>query len=152
DQVKANGGGTVCIEAGVYNLGQPVNADGAVSLRIHGQGIGTIVVAQGTAFTATVSRGLVLENMAILSGAAAAAAVSLRSAMLADVHDLAVLSYGTGDGGGSAVELVGVALAVSVRRNVLVGRTGIAAGGDSEKLGVYAAALRLEDNVVAGLD
>src|SRR5262249_24831929 len=142
DQVKANGGGTVCIEAGTYNLSAPVNADGAVSLRIHRPGVGTIVVAQGTAFTANVSRGLVLENMAILSGAAAADAISLRSAMLADLHDLAVLSFGTGDGVGSAIALSGVALVVSIRRNVLVGRTAIAAGGDAEHTGVFGAALR----------
>jgi hypothetical protein len=151
DQVKAAGGGTVCLEAGVYAVAQPVNADGAVSLRIHGQGIGTLVVATGGAFTASGTRGLTIENLAILSGREGAAAVRLQSALLADVHDLAVLSYATGDGGGSAIELAGVALVVSVRRNVLVGRTGVDAGGD-EKLGVYGAALRVEDNVVVGLN
>ena len=63
-----------------------------------------------------------------------------------------MLSYASGDGGGSAIELSGVALGVSLRRNVLVGRTGVDAGGDEDKLGVFGAALRIEDNVVAGLD
>jgi hypothetical protein len=72
--------------------------------------------------------------------------------MLADLHDLAVLSFGTGDGHGSAIALSGVALAVSVRRNVLVGRTAIFAGGDAERVGVFGAALRIEDNVAVGLD
>src|SRR5262249_27498959 len=89
DQVKANGGGTVCLEAGVYAVTAPVNADGAISVRIHGQGIGTQVVATGGAFTANVTRGLTIENMAILSGRAGSAAIRLQSAMLADLPDLA---------------------------------------------------------------
>ena len=152
DQVKAAGGGTVCLAAGIYALRQPVNANGAVALRIHGQGIGTIVVATGTAFTAAGVRGLTIESLAILSGAAGAAAVQLRTALLADIHDVAVLSFGTRDGAGSAIELGGVVLAVSVRRNVLVGRRGIDAGGGGERAGVFGAALRVEDNVVVGLD
>src|SRR5262249_55957854 len=152
DQVKANGGGTVCIEAGVYAVTAPVNADGAISVRIHGQGIGTQVVATGGAFTANVTRGLTIENMAILSGRAGSAAIRLQSAMLADLHDLAILSFGTGEaaGPGSAVELAGAALDVAVRKNVLVGEVGVDAGGGSEKLGIFATALRVEDNVVVG--
>jgi uncharacterized protein DUF6519 len=151
DQVKAAGGGTVCLEAGVFELREPVNADGAVSLRIHGQGIGTLVVAAGTALTATGTRGLTLERLAILSGAGEGAAIRLRAALLADLHDLAVLSYARAKGGGSAIELSGVQAGVSVRRNVLVGQTALDGTGGGE-LGVLAAALRIEDNVAVGFD
>ena len=152
DQVKANGGGTVCMEAGTYALAQPVNADNAVAVRIHGQGIGTIVVAAGRAFSAASTRGLTIEDLAILSGAEGAAAIELRTALLARLQRLAVLSFARGDGTGSAIDLTGVALDVAIRDNVLVGRTAIDAGGGEERTGVLAAALRIEDNVIVGLE
>jgi hypothetical protein len=154
-QVIAAGGGTVCLEAGLYGVTDPVVADGAVALRIHGQGLGSLVVATGTAFTAARTRGLTIESLAILSGADGDAAIDLQSAILADVHDVAVVSYAVSEGGGSAIQLGGAALGVSLRRNVLVARTGIDAGGgsgDSERLGILGAAVRVEDNVVFGLD
>lgn len=40
-------GGTVCLEAGVYTLGQPVALIGRNAIRIVGQGLGTILVYQG---------------------------------------------------------------------------------------------------------
>jgi len=152
DQVKAAGGGTVCLEAGRYVLRQALNADGARSLRIHGQGPATLLLATGTALTATQTLALTVDSLAILSGAAGPAAVQLRSAILADLHDLAVLSYSTGDGGGSGIALAGPALLTSLRRNVVVARTAIDAGGDEKTLGVFAAALRVVDNVLVGLD
>jgi len=152
DQVKAAGGGTVCLEAGRYVLREAVNADGARSLRIHGQGPGTLVLATGTALTATQTLALAVDSLAILSGAAAAAAVQLRSAALADLHDLVVLSYATGEGAGAGIELSGPMLASSLRRNVVVAHTAITAGGDEKQLGVLAAALRVQENVLVGLE
>jgi hypothetical protein len=150
DLVKA-AGGTVCLAAGVYDVGDGVNADGARSVRIHGQGPATILVARGTAFTAAQPFALTLENFAIVSGAAGAAAVRLRSAVATNLHDLVVLSYGSRDGGGSGIELTGVPILVALRHNVVVGRTGIDTGA-GDKVGVFAAALRVEDNVVVGLE
>ena len=77
-------GGTVCLAAGVYALAEPVNADGARSLRIHGQGPATILVARGTAFTARAARARsTLESLAILSGAAGAPRRSAFAAAIA---------------------------------------------------------------------
>jgi hypothetical protein len=148
DQVKAARGGTVCLEAGLYALGDPVDLDDASSLRIRGQGIGTVIGAAGIAFTGANTRDLTLESLAILSGAGGGAGIRLRGAVLADLHDLAVLSYAR-DGSGSAVELSGVQIDVSLRRSVLVGQTAVDGSGGG-KLGVFGAALRVEDNVVAG--
>jgi hypothetical protein len=151
DQVKAAGGGTVCLEAGRYVLREAVNADGARSLRIHGQGPGTLILATGTALTAAQTLALAVDNLAILSGSAAAAAVQLRSAALADLHGLVVLSYATGDGSGAGIELSGAMLVSSLRGNVVVAGRAIATGGDEQKLGVLAAAVRVQDNVLVGL-
>jgi hypothetical protein len=149
DQVKATGG-TICLAAGVYDLGAGVNITGARSLRIRGQGPATILVARGTALTINQSFAVTVENLAIVSGAAAPAAVRVRSVVAATLQDLVVLSY-PGDAGGSAVELSGVGLLIALRRNVLVGRFGVDAGS-GDKIGLFAAGLRVEDNVVVGLN
>ena len=60
-----------------------------------------------------------------------------------------MLSYGTGDGGGSGIELSGTAVATSLRRNVVVAPTAIDTG-ESERLGLLAAVLRVEDNLLIG--
>lgn len=147
DQVKATGG-TVCLGPGVYDLGDGVTVDEARSLRIRGQGPATLLVARGTALTVTRSMAVTIENLAIVSGAAAPAAVLLRSVAAASLQDLAVLSYDSDDAGGSAVELAGVGVLVALRRNVLVARTGVDAGA-GDKIGLFAAGLRVEDNVIA---
>jgi len=148
DQVRLSGG-TVCLAAGVYDLGAGVNADGARSVRIRGQGPATVLVARGTALTANQALALRVENLAIVSGTAAAPAVRLRSSVGATIEDVVVLSYGSREGVGSGIALESLALLTSIRRSVVVGRTAIDGGG--EEIGVLAAGLRIEDNVVAGL-
>ena len=147
DQVKAARGGTVCLEAGTYALAQPVNADGARSLRIHGAGIATVLAARGTALTATGTGGLTIENLAVVSGVDARAAIQMATTVLATLQDLAVISYGTRTTGGSGIELSGAAVATSLRRNVVVAPTAIHAG----ERGLLAAALRIEGNLLVGL-
>ena len=144
-------GGTVCLEAGIYDIGPGVEIDGARSLRIRGQGPATILFARGEAVTITSSIAVTVENMAIVAGAAAPGAVRLRSVVLAELHDLAILSFGSGDLGSSGIELAGVELFVSLHRNVIVARTGIGVPR-VEQVGVFAGALRIEDNEILGFD
>ena len=49
DQVKETGG-TICLHAGTYDIGAGVDVDGARSVRIHGQGLATMLVARAEAF------------------------------------------------------------------------------------------------------
>jgi hypothetical protein len=148
DQVKAAGGGTVCLEAGAYAIGQPVNADGARSLRIHGAGIATVLAARGTALTATGTAGLTVENLAIVSGSEAPAAIALATTVLGTLQDLAVVSYGAAAKAGGGIELSGAAVATSLRRNVVVAPIAVHTGSE---VGLLAAALRIEDNLLVGL-
>ena len=144
-------GGTVCLAAGIYDIGPGVEVDGARSIRIRGQGPATILVARGEALTITQSIAVTVENLAVVSGVAAPGAIRLRNVVLADLHDLVVLSYGTQESGGAAIELAGVELYVSARRNVLVARTGVGVpGGDN--IGLFGAGLRVEDNVIVAFD
>ncbi len=154
EQVRTTGG-TICVAAGVYDLGDGVTIDQARSVRIRGQGTATVLVARGTAIRVTRSVEIVIENLAIVSGAAAAAGIRMRSVVATTLQDLVVLSYDADadahGGAGSAVELSGVGMLVALRRNILIGRTGIQAGAGDEKAGLMAAGLRIEDNVVAGV-
>jgi hypothetical protein len=140
-------GGTVCLAAGVYDVAEGVTVDQARSLRIRGQGPATILVGRGTALTVQRSASVTVEHLAVVSGSGAAAAVRLRSVVLCTVQDAVVLSYGSDEVNGSAIEMSGVAQLTALRRNVLVGQTGVDAGA-GEKVGLLAAGLRVEDNVV----
>jgi Family of unknown function (DUF6519)/Right handed beta helix region len=149
--VKELGGGTICLQAGLYDIGPGVEIDGARSLRIRGQGPATILTARGEALTITSSIAVTVENLAIVSGAAAPGAVRMRNVILGNLQELVILSFGSEAGGGSAIELAGVELIVGIRRNVLIGRTGIGVpGGDN--IGLLAAVLRIEDNVALAFD
>jgi hypothetical protein len=142
-------GGTVCLAAGVYDVAPGLTLNQGRSVRIRGQGPATILVAPGTALTVTQSMAVTVENLAIVSGVAAPAAVRLQSVLSANLQELVVLSFGSREGGGSAVELAGVGLLVGIRRNILVGRVGVDAGS-GDRIGLFAAGLRIEDNVVVG--
>jgi Family of unknown function (DUF6519)/Right handed beta helix region len=149
--VKELGGGTICLQAGVYDIGPGVDIDGARSLRIRGQGPATILTARGEALTITSSFAVTVENLAIVSGAAARGAVRLRGVILGTLQELAILSFGSPDGGGAAIELGGVEVLVSVRRNVLIARTGVGVPGGDD-IGLFAASLRIDDNVGLAFD
>lgn len=151
DAVKTAGGGTVCIAAGVYDIAGGVEVDGARSLRIRGQGLATILVARGTALTVRQSLGVTVENLALVSGADAPAAVRLQGVALTNVVETAILSFPSGDAGGAAIQLAGVGLLVNLRRNVLVARTGVGIGG-GDSIGLFGAGLGIEDNVVLAFD
>jgi hypothetical protein len=143
-------GGTICLSPGLYDLGQGVTIDGARGLRIRGQGLATILGSQGPALTVVNSFGVTIENLAAVVGAQASAAVSLRNVVDASVQDTALIAFGTNDTASAAIELSGAALIVALRRNVLVGRVGVDGAGGGE-IGVMAADLSVEDNVIAGV-
>ena len=145
--VKERGGGTICLDVGVYDLGDGVDIEGVRSLRIRGQGPATILTARGEALAITRSIAITVENLAVVSGAGGAAAIRLQNVLLADLHELVVLSYGSRDLGGSAIALAGVGLLLGLRRNVLVAPVGIGVQFVND-VGLLGAALRIEDNLV----
>ena len=106
--MKELGGGTICLQAGLYDIGPGVEIDGATSLRIRGQGPATILTARGEALTITNSVAVTIENLAIVSGVSAPGAVRMRNVILGNLQELVILSFGSEAGGGSAIELAGV--------------------------------------------
>lgn len=149
----AGSGGTICLSTGVYDLGKGLRVEGARSLRIRGQGPATILAARGAAIEVRRSLAVTLERLAVVSGRAARAAIRLHATAGVTLQDLAVLSFGAdaGGGGGAAVELAGVCVLTSLRRNVLVGASGVSVGGERE-VGIAAAGVRIEDNLVIARD
>jgi Family of unknown function (DUF6519)/Right handed beta helix region len=143
-------GGTVCLGPGTYDIAAGIDLKGARSVRLRGQGLATVLVARGTAITVTESVGITVENLAIVSGSGAAPAIRLHTTAGVTLQDLVVLSYPS-EGNGSAIEISGVGVLVALRRNVLVGRSGVQAA-KGERTGMLAAGLRIEDNVVVGVD
>lgn len=150
----AETGGTVCLHAGVYDIGPGIDIGGARSVRLHGQGMATALVARGEALRVHRSTGLTVDHLAVISGVAADAAISVRSTTRSDFEDLIVLALGNDDRRGSAIQLSAVVLDIGIRRNLLVGRYGVASGlpdGDNvDAPGILGGALRIEDNLVVG--
>ncbi len=166
DEVKALGGGTICVAEGVYDLGEGVLVEDARRIRILGSGPATILVAKGTAITAQRSSAITLRDMAIVSAAEADPAIRLRTVESTTLEQLVVLSsYGadaasdppaTPVGSGATIELTGVCREVALRRNVLVGPVGIGTTSRFSRVGLLVAGLRIEDNAIvctrAGID
>jgi hypothetical protein len=143
-------GGTICLAPGIYDVGAGVAIDGARSLRIRGQGLLTMLVSQGTALTITSTFGITIENMAIIGGAQAPAAVAMKTVMGATIQETAILSFGNPDVQSSAIEVSGAAVMVAIRRNVLIGQVGIDGTGQQET-GVFAGDLAVEDNIIGAV-
>ena len=150
----ADSGGTVCLHAGLYEVGDGIDIEGARSVRLHGQGLATVLVARGDAVRVNRSSGLTIDHLAVVSGAAADSAISVRSSTLCTLEDLVVLALGEGDRRGAAIRLSGAVLGLGVRRNVLVGSHGIASGAPNpDKVdgpGILGGDLRIEDNLLVG--
>jgi len=146
-------GGTVCLHAGLYDVGEGLDISGATSLRLHGQGLSTILFSRGDGIRITGSGAVEVDNLAVVCGAAATGAVVVRNAVVCDLHDLALVALGEGAKRGSALHLEGVQLDLRVRDNILVGRWGIGCGSpltDTIDLGIYGAVLRITDNLAVG--
>ena len=67
DEVVARGGGTVCLQTGVYRLGGAVVIDQASSVTVRGQGLRTLLVSAEGAFRVTGSAYVTLEDFSVLA-------------------------------------------------------------------------------------
>lgn len=148
--VMKAGGGTVCLQAGLYELATPVQLGGARSLRIKGQGPATVIVAKkGTAWNIETGSAITIEDLAIISESGDSAAVAIRTAVDVTLQRLSILLRGKPDAPGAGVALTGVIPGLVVRDNLIFAPQGIRPLSDSEgglKL-LITAALRISDNI-----
>jgi hypothetical protein len=161
-------GGTVCLEAGLFNLGTtPVVIDAAQSVRVVGQGIATVLWYAGAGPAVTISNALgvtaeafsivVAGKTELLKGQVfgGGPGVLLRNVVGVALHRCAVLQIGTGEQGGTAVELDGVLVGLDLRENALFAPRGIdgtSSARESEGGYLLSFDLTLCDNLLACRD
>jgi hypothetical protein len=150
DRVREAGGGTVCIGIGEFALQAPLNLANVRSLRIEGQGQGTIIIAAGTAFDIRNSLAVAVQQLTVVSLGQRSAIVVSNVLGLA-LTQLAVAVVGGGDNPGAAIALAGAVLSARIENNLLLAPVGVralepAAEGTPPLL--LSAALTIEDNLL----
>jgi hypothetical protein len=149
DAVREAGGGTVCVGIGEYALPAPLNLANVSSLRLKGQGPGSVLVAPGSALDIRNALGVAVQDLTLVSLGERPAIVASTVLGLA-LCDLVVAVVGTGDNAQAAVALAGAVLAARIERNLLLAPYGVRAlDARSQTPGaLLTAALRIEDNVL----
>ena len=142
-------GGTICLGIGTYNLDEPIEVDGAQSLRFRGQGWGSLLVGSepGAIFEISASTGVALENLTLIASATRAsttAALMARNCIDLRLEHINALCLAAGDGASAAVSLSGNMLGVSIDDCVLVAERGIVRTGEH----LLSAELRVARNLL----
>ncbi len=162
DQVRTSGG-TVCLGAGIYNLGAtPVRIDGAVSVRVAGQGAATILVyaGDGPAVVVENSAGITVADLAVLfpprivlaaTTFGGGPAFSIRNCLGVTVERCAAAQVAEANTSGTAIVLGRSLTGVTLADNVLFARNGVV-GPDptdaDEQRYLLAINLVIRDNVM----
>lgn len=164
----ADGGGTVCLGPGTYNLGStPLRISGAQSVKLVGHGLRTLLLFASTeasepAVSVNGSIDVTLRSLGVLSvGIADRAGPSmlLQNSALIRVEECGVLQIGLEAGQDAAIALSGFLLGCVIRDNLVWGPTGIEALGaeafDADSLAAVAGrgyvatfGLTIEDNLL----
>jgi hypothetical protein len=153
DQIKQSGG-TVCLGPGTYPLAKPVEIHDARSVRLHGQGPATALVATagGTALDIRRGIGIKVDDLAVVTSTQDAPTDAITVGRCADfaLARCYVADLPAADVGGAAVGLEGYVVGARIEDCALAAKTGIAGGtrdtGDDAFL--VSAALRIEGNAL----
>ncbi|QKE63262.1 right-handed parallel beta-helix repeat-containing protein [Aquipseudomonas campi] len=128
-------GGTICLGIGTYNLRETLTVDDANSLRIRGQGWGSLLVGSqpGSVIDISASNGVALENLSLIastSSASSTAALRARNTVDLRAEHINVLCLATGEGTSAAISLGSNMLGVSIDDCALVAERGIVRAGE----------------------
>jgi hypothetical protein len=148
DRVIQARGGTICLNAGQYELKEPLKIQRARSLRIVGKGAASEIHANLTAVAVDVSSDITLESFSVLCRASKLAnAVSLRSARGIRIRSIVVNNNSVDKNiDGAAVGLAGALEDVSIRDNLFNAVVGIRTISGVDGSGTGLADLRIENN------
>ncbi|MGE5217805.1 MAG: DUF6519 domain-containing protein [Chloroflexota bacterium] len=132
EQVKAAGGGTICLGVGTYNLGEapmPININGARSLTLRGQGAQTSLVyaGSGPALVVDGSSGVTIEKLMLATAARegeAQPAILFNNSSSVTLQRCAGLRLGTSVSS-AVVGLAGILIGTIIRENIFLGPIGI---------------------------
>ncbi len=148
DKVRDTGG-TVCLHAGQYVLGEPVRISAARSLRITGQGLATMIACSGAAFIIERSMAIAIDELSIFS-LGRQSAISVRTVLGLALRKLAVAVFGNADAQGAAVALSGVVAGATIDNNLFIASNGVRAlePPQEEAPGLLVSAvLRIDNNL-----
>jgi hypothetical protein len=87
-------GGTVCLGAGLYPLDAAVRVTNATSVRLHGQGIRSVLVAQQGAFALDTCIDCTIEELGIVAGGTPPA-ITVNATAAVTLQRLAILALGS---------------------------------------------------------
>jgi hypothetical protein len=150
DRVLATGG-TVCLHTGQYLLQTPVRIAGAKSIRIHGQGPASLLLAPQGAFSIEQSAAIAIEGLAII-GSAQRSAISVNTVLGLSLRELVIALFGNADRPGAGIALGGLVAGAAIRDNLIIGPEGISALDTPANEGaaqfLLSMALRIEDNAL----
>lgn len=151
DQVR-NRGGTICLDAGTYNLRAPLDFEGAGSVRLRGQGWMTILQAgsPGPAINIVQCTGIAIENLSILGSAAGSRPTPIIAASNCvdlTLDKLAIVSVAGSDATSAAVGLSGLLLAGEIRGCTFVAEQGVIAMMSEDDDYLFTANLSVTGNV-----
>ncbi|MET0210864.1 MAG: right-handed parallel beta-helix repeat-containing protein, partial [Burkholderiaceae bacterium] len=142
-------GGTVCLQAGVYQVSEPIRLTNARSVRVHGQGAATVLSATRGAFSIESGMGLSIDSLSIVSTESGVRAIAVNSVLGLALHDLVIL-VNDPRVTGAAIGLTGAVGGLTIRDNLIVAPLGIVATGstpnDEPRLATLA--VRIEDNIL----
>jgi hypothetical protein len=156
DALVSRGGGTICLDVGSYELREPLRIEGARSLRVRGQGSGTVLRAAfpGTACRIEASIGVGLERFSMLGSAregADTAVVSVSNCVGLRVEEVLVVGLPARAASSIAFGLSGYSLGAVFDDCVLAATRGVADGGGERKY-LLTAELRVSDSLLVCLE
>ncbi|MFC3284017.1 DUF6519 domain-containing protein [Litchfieldella rifensis] len=145
-------GGTVCLGIGSYDIAAPLDLDGARSLRIRGQGWGTLLIGSqpGSLVEIADSTGVALENLTLIGSSSEAGVTSVigaRNVIDLRLEHLNVLGLAVGDNTSVGIGLSGNLLGVSIADCALVAERGIANVASGDRNHVLTGELRATRNL-----
>jgi len=133
EQVKAAGGGTICLGIGTYNLGEvpaPINITAARSLTLRGQGAQTSLVyaGSGPAIVIDGSQGVTVEKLTLATSAREGdtqPSILIHNSNSVTLQRIAGLRVGSAASNGAVVGLSGILIGTTIRENSFLGPIGI---------------------------
>ncbi|KAF0094323.1 MAG: right handed beta helix region family protein [Puniceicoccaceae bacterium 5H] len=128
DQVRATGG-TVCLAAGIYNIPEPLRVEGALSVRMRGQGWQTLLVhtGPGAAMHIRGCLGFTLERLSVVTSRLEYTPADVGIANCGDIEVRACyfLQLGGREVSKAAIGLSGAVLHARLQDNVFFAAGGI---------------------------
>lgn len=151
DRVK-DGGGTICLGIGRYDIGAPLDIIDARSLRIRGQGWATLLVGRepGCVVRIADATGVALENLSVIGSAdrsGTTAIIEASNTVDLRAEHINVLGLAPGDGRSVAIGLAGNLLGARIHDCALVAHQGVARVAARDREHLLSAELTLDDNL-----